>query len=560
MEEFSRLCCLIVEDVYGGFLAQIFKILIQLGRLSASQVAQKCRLPQRQVRTGLATLIQLRLVYHHTTSDGSLSTYQANSHNAYNLVRLGKLLALVERSYGHAAATLMEHLATLGYGTADDLEAHIRADQESPAPRINGHSATEKQVNGDLNRRDRFIKVLKVLIDNQYIAAVRDAHFQSLFDARQDIERQYRGLGMASTKTKKSQLEFDMKVDVELEKRLDPTVSAAYIMHELISDNSDGPDTNTGQGKTLLCVDYQNVVKSIRTERLAPAAARLLGREFATITQAVCSQIELDSNPFTIRSLEDPMASKQRIDTSLLAADVAVLSRAEDAEDGSLVDGYPTNGYHTPHTNGTRNDPLLNQRLAVLAGGPFRFISQDFGGSFLVDRKQLGNYLRDQELLRLMSERVDGPALRIMRMLSDKGKLDEKALQEVGLLSAKDLRQCLAQLQVKGFLELQEVPREAQRQPNRTIFLWFYDAERVRKVFLGQLFKAMARLFQRLHLERTRLSSTLSKIERTDVQGSEEEILPAGEFRLLSEWREKEIWFTAELERLDDSVAMLRDL
>jgi len=254
------------------------------------------------------------------------------------------------------------------------------------------------------------------------------------------------------------------------------------------------------------------------------------------------------------------MASKQRIDTSLLTADVSALSRAEDAEDGWLVDGYPANGYHTPRTNGTRNDPLISQRLAMLAEGPFHFISQEFSGSFLADRKQLSNYLRDQELLRLMGEQVDGPALRIIRILANKGKLDEKSLQEVGLLSAKDLRQCLAQLQMKGFLELQEVPREAQRQPNRTIFLWFYDAERVRKVFLGHLFKTMARLYQRLQLERNRLSSTLSKIERTDVQGSEEDILPAGEFRLLSEWREREMWFTAELDRLDDSVAMLRDL
>jgi len=142
----------------------------------------------------------------------------------------------------------MEHLATLGYATAGDLESHIRADQESSAPRINGHSGTERQVNGDLNRRDRFIKVLKVLIDNHYIVAMRDAHFQSLFDARQDIVRQYQGLGLMPTaKTKKSQLEMDMKVDIELEKRLDPTISAASIMHELISDNSDGPDTNIGQ-------------------------------------------------------------------------------------------------------------------------------------------------------------------------------------------------------------------------------------------------------------------------------------------------------------------------
>lgn len=235
-------------------------------------------------------------------------------------------------------------------------------------------------------------------------------------------------------------------------------------------------------------------------------------------------------------------------------------TKSEDAESDWLVDGCSANGYHT-RTNGTRNDPLTSERLALLAEGMFPFVSPDWiSGSWWVDKKDLSNYLRDQELLQLMGERIDDRGLRIIRLLVDKGKLDEKTLQEGGLLSAKELRQCLAQLQMKGFLELQEVPREAQRQPNRTIFLWFYDAERVRKVFLGQLYKAMARFYQRLHLERDKLSSTLSKVERTDVQGSEEEILPAGEYRLLSEWREKEMFFMAELDRLDDSVAMLRDL
>lgn len=229
-------------------------------------------------------------------------------------------------------------------------------------------------------------------------------------------------------------------------------------------------------------------------------------------------------------------------------------------EQSSSYNGHLVNGYHHSRPNGTRHDPFIDQQLAILAEGPFPFLEQDASGSWLVNKQKLGDLLREEELMRLMGERVDPPALRIVRMLSDKGKLDEKTLQELGLLGAKDLRQCLSQLQVMGFLELQEVPRDPQRQPNRTLFLWFYDAERVRKVLLGKIYKTMSRHYQRMHLERQKLASTLSKVERTDVEGNVQDLLPDAELELLYAWQQKEAWFITELNRMDESVAILRDL
>jgi hypothetical protein len=63
-----------------------------------------------------------------------------------------------------------------------------------------------------------------------------------------------------------------------------------------------------------------------------------------------------------------------------------------------------------------------------------------------------------------------------------------------------------------------------------------------------------------MHLERERLASTLSKVERTDVEGNVEDLLPEAELDLLYVWQQKEGWFLTELDRLDDSVAILRDI
>ncbi|EXJ93339.1 hypothetical protein A1O1_01731 [Capronia coronata CBS 617.96] len=572
MEELSRLCCLAVEDVYGGFLAQIFQHLIQQGRLSVNQLAQRCRLPLRQVKAGIAALIQLRLIFHYTTPDG-LSTYQANVHSAYNLIRAGRIVELVARRYGPAAAKIMEHLAILGYATADELEAHVCEDNvlttsKDSAELTNGHHEEGVLLGGaNPEVRTSFRTALKHLLDDRFISSVRDAHFQSEFDARQDVERHLQHLGMLpSAKGKKIQSDIDHRVDVELESRLDGTVSSASIMQDFEQRDSNENMTYSQVYLStipMLCIDYSNLLAAIRNERVASTAYKLFGQPAAQVARAACSQVDVDSGPFKIQSATS--APIQRLNVSQIRSSMAEEAtqetlNEEDAENGWLGE-YALNGYADPQVNGAQHYSQIDQHLAVLAEGPFSFLSQEpGGGQWLLHRSRLSNFLRDGELMRFMGESLSGPALRILRMLMDKGKLDEKSLQEIGLLGAKELRQCLAQLQLMGYLELQEVPREPQRQPNRTIFLWFYDAERVRKVVLGRLYKTMARLFQRLHLERERLASTLSKVERTDVQGSEEEMLSQAELQVLFKWRQKEAWFMTEINRLDESVVILRDL
>lgn len=159
-----------------------------------------------------------------------------------------------------------------------------------------------------------------------------------------------------------------------------------------------------------------------------------------------------------------------------------------------------------------------------------------------------------------MGNRLGPPSLRLIRMLMEKGRLDEKTLQEMGLLGAKDLRQTLAELGQLGFTDLQEVPREAQHQPNRTMYLWFHDPERVRTTLLEGLYKSMTRMSQRLRMERRGLNSTLDKVERSDVKGNEEQMLPPAELTVWKRWLRKEEWMLGELSRLDESVALLRDL
>jgi DNA-directed RNA polymerase III subunit RPC3 len=215
------------------------------------------------------------------------------------------------------------------------------------------------------------------------------------------------------------------------------------------------------------------------------------------------------------------------------------------------------------HANGSssRRDEIemeeLEEQVATLAEGSCDFISHTGANNekiWSVDLGGVEDRSRNDEIMQMVKQRFGLMSLRIIRILMSRGKVDEKALQEIGLLNAKDLRRCLAQLHAHGFIDLQEVPREPQRQPARTIYLWFYDGDRVKMRIMENLYKSMCRLLQRLKVERLKVSSTLQKAERSDVKGKEHEMLRSDEITVLKQWRRKELWYLSELERLGSSV------
>lgn len=204
----------------------------------------------------------------------------------------------------------------------------------------------------------------------------------------------------------------------------------------------------------------------------------------------------------------------------------------------------------------------INQHLNLLAYPPFNLTSKiDPQGiiKWRVGFRSLARKLRHLEIERLIETRYGDVALRVVRVLHAKGKLDEKRLQEISLLPSKDLRQTLAGMQMGGFVDLQEVPKDAQRQPSKTMFLWYYDPDRVCSSLLEDTYKAMSRTLQRIKVERDRIKDFLEKTERSDVKGHEEEYLTEPELELLQRWRDKEALLLAEVARLDDMVAVFRD-
>lgn len=202
----------------------------------------------------------------------------------------------------------------------------------------------------------------------------------------------------------------------------------------------------------------------------------------------------------------------------------------------------------------------LSSHLNILAEHPKRFIVRAEGENrsrlnvtAVIDR------LVEAELDTMIQARFGKHGMRVVRLLREKGKLDDKTIQSFVMLELKYLNKQLLKMQLAGVLNLQEVPKDNARQPPRTLYLWSFDEEKTRSVFLQQTYHTMECLLQRVKVERQgRFKAVIQKAEAMG-KGKEETALGSAERDMLKQWREIEEKMLVQVSRCDDVVAVLRD-
>jgi DNA-directed RNA polymerase III subunit RPC3 len=95
-------------------LQRIVSALLARGRSNVRQLALHTSLNPKQVRHGLALVIQHNLVFYQTDPETNITTYEANPQASYHLARVGKVLDVIDRKYGSMAKNLVSDLLMLG--------------------------------------------------------------------------------------------------------------------------------------------------------------------------------------------------------------------------------------------------------------------------------------------------------------------------------------------------------------------------------------------------------------------------------------------------------------
>lgn len=236
------------------------------------------------------------------------------------------------------------------------------------------------------------------------------------------------------------------------------------------------------------------------------------------------------------------------------------ISRDSDKGDGNADYNPDTPKKHPPESH----RETIRNHLLLLAKHPIGFLEHFSESANETERWTvlycpLVKQLTHHAILETITARFGLPATRLTRILSEKGKVDEKNLQSLSLMNQKTMRSYLSTLHGAGMIQLQEVPRDNSRNPQRTMFLWYFDIDRCKSRVLQEAYKSMARCLQRARVEGDKMKGTVEKATRSDVVGREEELLAPQELAALKTWREMEEKIWGEIGRLDEFVAIIRD-
>lgn len=206
----------------------------------------------------------------------------------------------------------------------------------------------------------------------------------------------------------------------------------------------------------------------------------------------------------------------------------------------------------------------VKNHLQLLESDDCRFLRKcgsSGQGEWTVDFERIIKHMQQAELDTMMLENFGTFGHRLARMLRKFGKLEEKQLPNLALMKQKDVRTKLAEMQMAGVVDIQEVPRDAGRQnPNRIIFLWFFDNERVASMILENAYKMMSRCLQRLDHERREAADAIAPTLRTDMLNvAPETYLDAAQLNSYQIWRTKEESLLGQILRLDQLIGIFRD-
>ncbi|KLU81578.1 hypothetical protein MAPG_00663 [Magnaporthiopsis poae ATCC 64411] len=663
----AELCALFIDDVYGELPSRIFSILLTRGRSTVQQLVQYTSLSPRQLRHGLAVLIQHNLLYY---SVGSVpTTYEANAPAAYNLIRAGRVLELVGSMHGEAAKDVIQSLMVLGNTKVGDLRdayaARIKRHQAPVRPaedaEINGNDdpfvSDHEGDQGDstatdlspVESVDQFNSILCRLVEDELLVVVGAKMFQSFDDIYRDVQVEVQKKeftsGIKGTKDKEryqnlvaqrlSEIRDEGK---KLKRKLETQPIAtkrrkiqngdvANGTHDIHSDPPLDPDA-------VLRVNHEKCLVELRNRRLTEAVADHIGETTSQIYAVLLSLLTaklsrcrdhpiIDANKdeddsdniryVTTNEVFDHLSPSLDVGSGIGRVDASqvdpqgverirrrrprpkepYVNHDGDDDDGDDDDddgGQNGNGAgieydeeleryalkqqsEAPAKNGMKESKvkfketktsesrlsLMRQHLLLLCESSQGFLRHSGNGQWTVDFRPLVRRIQESELDTVIERKIGRHSLRLIRILRKRGKADEKSLPMQAMMAKGTVHKIMLEMQMHGFVDVQEVPKDNTRNAKSTIFLWFCDTDLSLSQLLDNTYKTMLRCLQVREVHRQNAREVLRFVGRADVKGREKEALEKKYFDRYDQYRNIEDKILGHVMRLDDLVGVLSD-
>ncbi|CAN3475773.1 DNA-directed RNA polymerase III subunit RPC3 [Diutina catenulata] len=565
-----RLFATVARLYLGDPGAKVVEALASYGRLTVREISHKTGLGAKATRSAVVSLTQLNCLFYWQSKKDVV--YSFNPEGLYVLLHAGDIIAHVQARYGSDAAQIVQNVLANG-------SVKI-ADYCGP--------------DGGLSDQTAFFK----LFSERWLTRLQPRDYSPLEEVWQKMFAEVLATTPRSSTTSevKRVAEAQDKTKVKFMEYLEQGLAPKDLYN-----TQDG--LKRLKPELVVRVNWSRYLKHLRTRALVNLAASRVGALSAKVLEAGLRHIEQNSptpgvaHPFLAisglindpedeRSFRAQLENKQVEDRLIvfgvhdvvrqLAPEVELAfstgkgakrvapaspkpAKKIKTEDGEAVEAEEAHNDDQPAAKEpvrTHRDPatvseLVAHHLDLLARGTATaFITETTPGNFLVPFTALTRQLKQFYFETIIKATFGDNAFRVLRCLKAQKVGDEKSISNAVLLREKTVRNELYKLIMMNMVEIQEVPRSADRAAMKTFFLFRHNPRHAYDALRSSLMFDMAQVLARIDEFKDDHKILLAKCDREDVKGHEEELLLESELKTLKMLQHREVTNMVRFNRL----------
>lgn len=583
------LCRVLLKGIYGELSAVLVGSLLDYGRQTAAELAKTTKLPLSAVHSGLAALVQNRFVLYWANDrksgrdsddlgETSAIHYVANWKEIYQVVRAGGMVDAVRKDFAEGPA-----------GGKSNPESGDRCAEIAQNLLVYGHMRVADYLEATPEHdRDSVEASIAVMLRKRFLIPVQSWQFKPETDLYSRMLKEHLSklpLSMAES-ARKNQAALSAKTELDRLQDERNSLNLGFVSGSVArtkgvsvlnrAEKLDHQAVLCANPDKFLVIARNNELVKLAEERCGKTAAEAYRQCLSKYVGRLhsCSQETSPGAEFNITSMEIAKTIDPRLD-GLRPRGRGQKSQSPRPQSKRVKteDGYTETGNYDENDDqedeqmqeeltGVALATAVSKQMQILAASPLKFVQNvgtKGGGEWYVNFKEATEALRGARYEQIIQWKYGRVAKRLLRAVKDKGKVDEKLLTNIALLPVKEILNHLHDLHSVGALDVQELPRTADRAASRTIFLWHHRANRAYSLITQDIYKSLSRCFERVAAERAKLPILLSKLQREDVKGHEDEFLTEQEKSDLKGLRSREEKLLVQMNRLDGMIRVFRD-
>ncbi|KAA1474824.1 hypothetical protein DENSPDRAFT_852553 [Dentipellis sp. KUC8613] len=534
----ARLCVQIIHSHFGPLTSTVASTLLTRGRLTLPQLVRYSLVKPRSTRAAILVLIQHNILWHAEADDGVV--FEVNTEECLTRLRFGRYVWQVEQILGSA-------FRLIGYAQAAEILQLILDFGKLRPPDVLSRFAVR-----DDKSKAVYSQALYKLVTEAYLKPSTVLSHISPRDKRikYETEEKAKITGFPTAKElreAKETAEARLKREEEeaekvgMKRKAKDQPSHRSAKRKAVEE--DEPDDDV-----YFRVNFDKLNVHIRNKLIEAAARERFNDSAALVMRAALKATET----------RQKTTADVRSDSTSIANIALQLSDDDDLASGLV----------RPSSKQPKTMALIKNYLGMLSfadnptptGRASSFVSMASSKVF-VEFEIIGMRLRRRVLEAVTRERHGDDGVRVLRLLLDTGKVDEKQISRITMMAPKDVRPLLTSMSAESLISIQEVPKSADRNPTRTFYLWYVDLQKAYSVLLVNLYKTLHNISIRRQTEgkEAAVKAVLEKRQRSDVS-QDESLLTRNEREVLQEWETKQMKLTVLEMRVEDAVFILRDL